>query len=841
MRKPLFFGILVFSLLIFIKGFSQSPEAFLGYKMGTKFTPHYKIVEYAKAIAQAYPDMVKVENYGETNEGRELLLVIVSASQNMKRIDDIRTNNLRLAGTLKDKPGVASGNNSNEKPTAIVWLSYNVHGNEPSSSEAAMLTLYSLVDPANTKTKDWLKNTVVIIDPCLNPDGRDRYVNWYTSMKGSNGNADPQSREHNEPWPGGRSNHYNFDLNRDWAWQTQVETQQRMVKYNQWLPQVHVDFHEQYFNNPYYFAPAAEPFHEVITPWQREFQTTIGKNNAKYFDENGWLYFTKESFDLFYPSYGDTYPLYNGSIGMTYEQGGHSRGGLAVVTNTGDTLTLIDRVQHHYTTGLSTIEVASQNADKLVNEFHKFFNDSRAGKGSVAKTYILTSNNASTINSIANLLRLNGIEYGMVSNVSNQKGTDYTNGKETSVKLKTFNIAISANQPKSVLAKVLLEPKSNLKDSLTYDITAWSLPYIYNVDAYALNTAMQLQPYKNPVVQKDIPLSNYGYLLRYNSVNSVKIIAQLLKQHIKIRYSEKSFTYNKQVYDRGTMIVLQKGNPANLQSILNEISIKNETEVEAVSTGFMDKGPDFGSADIKFLKTPKIALITGEQTSSLAAGEVWHLFDKQLDYPISLINATDISRADLSVYNVIIMPDGSYKTLADKSVTEKLKQFVTNGGNVIAMEGAAQQIAANADWGFKVKEDKDDKKDSTDYNLLKRYENRERDNAVNNIPGAIYNLQLDNSHPLAFGYSGSYYTLKQDPAVYEFLKDGWNVGVVKKDNYVTGFAGSKVKTHLKDGVVFGTVSLGSGTVTIMADNPLFRQFWEGGKLLFCNAVFLVGN
>ena len=263
----------------------QSPEQFLGYKIGTHYTPHYKIVNYVRSVALARPDRVKVEKYGETNEGRELLLAYITSPENLQRLDEIRQNNIRLAGAAKDKVAAIAAN-----APAIVWLSYNVHGNETSSSEAAMLTLYTLVNATNAKSAEWLNNTVVIIDPCINPDGRDRYVNWFNSLAGKNMNPDPQSREHMEPWPGGRTNHYNFDLNRDWAWQTQLETQQRMVKYNQWLPQVHVDFHEQSYNSPYYFAPAAQPYHEVITPWQREFQNIIGRNNAKYFDENGWLY-----------------------------------------------------------------------------------------------------------------------------------------------------------------------------------------------------------------------------------------------------------------------------------------------------------------------------------------------------------------------------------------------------------------------------------------------------------------------------------------------------------------------------------------------------------------------
>src|SRR3954470_12303725 len=339
-----------------------SPQQFLGYPVGTHFTPCYKIDEYFKAVASAKPNMVKVEKYGQTYEGRDLMLAYIGLPENLQRLEEIRKNNLRLTGMLKD--GVAPQITG---IPAILWLSYNVHGNEPSSSEAAMLTLYTLVSDSNTQTKDWLKNLIVIIDPIENPDGRDRYVNWYNSAVSTQYNADPQAREHREPWPQGRTNHYNFDLNRDWAWETQLETQERLKKYQEWMPQVHVDFHEQGYNAPYYFAPAAEPYHEVITQWQRDFQVTVGKNNAKYFDQNGWLYFTRERFDLFYPSYGDTYPLYSGAIGMTYEQGGISAG-LGIRTQDDDTLTLVDRTLHHYTTSIATIETVSKNTDSLISE-----------------------------------------------------------------------------------------------------------------------------------------------------------------------------------------------------------------------------------------------------------------------------------------------------------------------------------------------------------------------------------------------------------------------------------------------------------------------------------------
>ncbi|MGB5553513.1 MAG: M14 family zinc carboxypeptidase, partial [Flavobacteriaceae bacterium] len=294
--------LLSLALLITNISFSQaiqSPSEFLGYELGTQFTRHHQVVDYYEYLATTVPDRVKLQEYGKTNERRPLLLAYVSSAENLKNLETIRTEHLKST----------TGESAATK--AIVWMSYNVHGNESVSTEASMQTIYELL----TQKSDYLENTVVLMDPCINPDGRDRYVNWYNQFKNTPNNVDPNSKEHNEGWLSGRSNHYMFDLNRDWAWLTQVESQQRLKIFNQWLPHVHVDFHEQGVNSPYYFAPAAEPFHEVITPFQREFQKTIGKNHAKYFDAEGWLYFTRERFDLLYPSYGDTYPTFMGAIG----------------------------------------------------------------------------------------------------------------------------------------------------------------------------------------------------------------------------------------------------------------------------------------------------------------------------------------------------------------------------------------------------------------------------------------------------------------------------------------------------------------------------------------------
>lgn len=841
----------LFALLVAIAGAAgclaqvQSPEQFLGYKPGARFTPHYKIVSYVYQVAQQAPDRVKVEKYGETNEGRPLLLVYIASPDNLPRLDSIRANNLRLANMSRESV------TATEQTPAIVWLSYNVHGNEPSSSEAAMLTLYELVNPANSQAKEWLRNTVVIIDPCINPDGRERYVNWITQVSGKQPNARPIAREHSEPWPGGRTNHYNFDLNRDWAWQTQLETQQRMVKYNEWLPQVHVDFHEQGYNAPYYFAPAAEPFHDVITPWQREFQVTIGRNNARHFDQNGWLYFTKERFDLFYPSYGDTYPLYNGAIGMTYEQGGHSRGGLAVVREDGDTLTLYDRLIHHFTTGMATIEITSQNAAKVIKEFHTYYNNAVQNPTAEFKNYVFKDDGTDKLDRLKKLLLSNGIYFKYADDQS-LTGFNYFTGKTEAFKTGSDNmqhhdIVVYANQAKSNLIRVLFERVSRLNDSATYDITAWSLPFAYGIKTYGVKGPVATILGYTTGVNILAPLENpYAWVVKWDGLNSARFLSELLSYGVKVRFAEQSFKVGFDDFDKGSLIITRAANAGGgktLEELVTKAQSVAHVKIARVPSGFVDKGFDLGSDKVRFIHPPKIALLAGNDVSASAMGEIWHFFDQQIGYPVTLVNTDDFSRMNLSDFNTLILPDGFYTLFTNKDTNEQLKDWVRKGGKLIALESAVTQMS-RGDWGFKMKLVTDDKKDETrkdDYSLLHKYENRERDYLVNSIPGSIFKVELDNSHPLAFGYGDSYYTLKQDDNIYEFLNNGWNVGVIRKDNYISGFTGSKAREKLRDGTLFGVMDMGRGTVVFLADNPLFRSFWENGKLLFCNAVFLAGQ
>jgi len=833
MKKTILF-IFLFAASILQAQQLKSPDEFLGYPLGSKYTPHYKIVNYFNYVGSVAGSQMKVQRYGETNEGRPLLLAYIASPENFLKLEDIRKNNLRLAGLLNDQPADVNA-------PAIVWLSYNVHGNETSSSEVAMKMLYELLNPANEQSKEYLKHVVVIIDPCINPDGRDRYVNWQMQMVGKAANPDPNGREHFEPWPGGRSNHYNFDLNRDWAWQTQVETQQRIKMYNMWMPQVHSDYHEQGYNNPYYFAPAAEPYHEVITPFQRSFQVEIGKNNARYFDANGWLYFTKEVFDLFYPSYGDTYPIYNGSIGMTFEQAGLSRASTTVITNTGDTLTLKDRIAHHFTTSMSTIEVVSKNSGRVITAFKKFFDDAKTNGVGDYKTFVVTDVTTNRIDALKKLLDDNGIQY-TYSNGAALKGYNYFTQKEESFTTNN-SLVVSTYQSKGVLAKVLFEPKSKLADSATYDITAWALPYVYGLQSYAVKEKLAAESkVVTGAMPTVMPVNAYGYLIRYSSFEDAKLLAAILQAGIKVRFAERDFSISNKKFTRGTLIVLRKGNEDKL-AVLQQAVRNFNGAVTPIESGFMDTGFDFGSEKVHFIKKPNVAMITGKGAYSESAGEVWHLFDQQLNYPITLINADDIKNVNWKNIDVLIVTAGRYKFLSDKDASADLKDWVRQGGKIVAIDNAVSQMATG-EWGIKMKkaeEDKDKKDEKPSYDDLKKFAESEHDGIRSYIAGAIYKIDLDVTHPLAFGLGENYYTLKQDDNVYEFFKEGWNVGVIKKDNYVAGFVGSKIKDKIKDAMLIGEQPMGGGDIIYLADNPIFRNFWESGKLLLSNAVFLAGQ
>ena len=817
----------------------KSPDEFLGYELGSQFTYHNKAVDYFKYIAGNSP-FAKYIQYGTSYEGRPLGVCFVSTPENLAKLDEYRKNNLIKTGLLK---GDFTG-----KQIPFIWLAYNVHGNEAVGMEASMKTLYTLVTGSYKDVSEYLKECIVIIDPCQNPDGHDLYTNRYRNSMNFITNTDRNSWEHNQGWPGARSNHYMFDLNRDWTWQTQTETQQRLLLYNQYMPQVHADFHEMGPESTFFFAPGANPWNEIITPWQHEFHKLMGNGNATLFDEKFRLYFTKESFDLFYPGFGDTWPLFNGAMGFTYEQGGGGASGIALKLESGDTLTLKERIDGHFTASMATLKVSYNNRQKLVSEFNKYFSDSEQNPTFPYKSVIVKgSNEKSNINSLLELLKRNQIRYSLSGNVGKKyKGFDYSANKDGEVTIEKGDILISAYQPQSHFMQALFEPDSKVSDSLSYDLTAWSLPYVYNLKSFAVPE--RISPSTDTVasvkINNESPKEKpYAYVVNFQGFDELKFVAAIYRKNIKLRYSFKPFTLNGKDYNRGS-IILARGDNKHFEGDFDQTVIKtaNDCQVTIVSslTGLVDNGKDFGSNYSPVMKKRSVAIFCGENTSSGSVGELWYFFDRELNYPVTLINTDDVKSIDLKDYEIIILTSGTYPNLRDTIV-----DFVKRGGRVIAIENSISLFAGEKTTSLakaietRTAEQKlaEKKVKSDDSTLLKKYDLsvERRYSLTDRSAGSIYKVKLDDTNPYCYGMGKEWFLMKRT-AGYPFLTTGNNIGYILEKEPVAGFAGFKYKDKIKNTLVIGSENIGSGEVIYISDDPYFRAFWKSGRVLLGNTV-----
>ncbi|MEY3437756.1 MAG: hypothetical protein RL265_341, partial [Bacteroidota bacterium] len=571
------------------------------------------------------------------------------------------------------------------------------------------------------------------------------------------------------------------------------------------------------------------------------------RNNAKYFDKNGWFYFTREIFDLLYPSYGDTYPTYNGAVGMTYEQGGSGRGGLGVLNNDGDTLTLTDRVQHHHIAGISTVEYATQQATKLIAEFQQF----STSKNYTYKSFVV-GGNADHLAALRKLLDAHKIDYSFgnggtdysFGNGGTVKGFDYRKNAKGSMKTSENHLVISTNQVKGTLVNVLFEPKTKLVDSLTYDITAWSLPYAYGLDAIASETLVEGNAEKVSAVKNTILPGAYAYLADWNSMKDAQFLTALLQKGIRVRFAENAFVQQGKTYERGTLIVTRGDNTSNYDSELVNLANAMQIPITATATGLVESGSDFGASSVKLIKKQRIALLGGSATSSLNTGEIWHFFEKQLNYPITMVDLNDFSLSSLQNFDVLIVPEGWYSHFSEVETLDELKKWISAGVKLIAIGEAVSHFTSENGFGLKVKDEKVKDAETVDRHEHAhiKYSQQEREEIKNTITGAIFKCKIEASHPLAFGYSDTYFTLKLSANAYEWLEKGSNVVYLPENpELIAGFAGNEALKKQPKTLVFGQENMGNGAVIYMVDNPLFRGFWENGKLFFVNALFLTNN
>ncbi len=829
----------VFTIPVLKSQTIKTPADFLGYELGTQFTYHHKAVEYFKYIADI-SSIAEYREYGTTYEGRPLGVCILSSEENLAHLEEYRKNNLIKTGLAK---GEFTG-----KQVPFIWLAYNVHGNEATGMEAAMKTLYTLASGSDPEVDQYLKSCIIVIDPCQNPDGHELYTFRYLRSQNLLANPDPNAWEHNQEWPGARSNHYLFDLNRDWTWQTQIENRQRLKFYSSFMPQVHADFHEMGSESTFFFAPGAEPWHTVLTPWQHEFHKMMGKGNAEMFDKKFRLYFTKENFDLFYPSYGDTWPLFNGAMGFTFEQSGGGVAGRALALETGDTLTLAERIDGHFTASIATLKVAFENREKLVSEFNKFFEQSANNPDFKYKSVIIkASNEKSNMSGLLSLLDLNQIRYSFAGDKGKKyKGFDYLENKDGEVTVEKGDILVSAYQPQSHFMQVLFEPDSKTVDSLTYDLTAWALPYIYNLRAFAVTdriAADTASTVKKKIINETPKDSPYGYIVDFNGFDELKFVASLYRKEIKIRYSLKPFQLNGTTFNRGSVIIARGDNrnfKGNLDKSITDAANDCQVKLIPAATGLVESGKDFGSGYSPLMKKRSIAVMIGEDTPSGSAGELWYFFERELNYPVTMINTQDAGKADLSKYDIVVLPSGSYKKLKDTIV-----DFVRRGGKVIAFENSISVFSGEKSTALakaveikKAEEKAAEKKvKSDDSTLLKKYEYTidRRYSLADKSTGSISRVKLDDTHPYAFGMGKEWFIIKRTTG-YPYLSSGNNIGYVTDKEPVAGFSGHKFREKIKNTLVIGSENIGKGEVVYVTDDPYFRAFWKSGRVLLGNMM-----
>jgi hypothetical protein len=820
-----------------------SPIEYLGYELGDEFTFHYQVMDYFKVLDEE-SDRLSFHKYGTTYEGRDLYYAVISSGNNMENIESIREANVALANNPESTT-------TDDKPV-VVWMSYNVHGNEASSSEAAMQTAYRLVAATDAETQNWLENSVVVIDPMMNPDGRDRYVYWYKSSQANVLNTDANDLEHDEIWPGGRTNHYWFDLNRDWVWLVHPESEGRIMAYQQWMPQVHMDFHEQGFNNNYFLMPGTTPRNKELPDDYEEWADAFGRGAVAEFDEAGVNYATREAFDFFYPGYGSSYPSVMGGIGMLAEQGGHSRGGRAVETDDGYILTLRQRVFDHYTNSVSIVKTASDNREGLLEYFQNSVSQSTQ-RGNTA-AYILPNNENDYTYQVINMLRKHSVQVERATEDFNQRNSfSYWDGSSSTQSFEAGDFIIKTDQPKHLFINTLFRNQMQIEDSVMYDMATWSIPLAYNLDAawttngLGVSTEAVTEDLIYPAAIENAG-AQYAYVIDWKQRHAPKALAKLWDMGYNVRSAGRSFTYNDNTYTEGSLIVLVGRNyekRARMQSDMRQLAEGVNVVIEGFDTGRMDAGMDLASGDSQPVEKPKVALMIDSPFSSYTAGQLWFLFDQWTEFGIDRIRSGSINGIDLAEYDVLLLPGswGGLGGVMSDSQIEGLKAWVRDGGVLIGTEGSGAWLTENQSGFTNVQLFEEEEEDSTDVdeNAYTKYSNREDVFGLERIPGSAFKAVIDNTNPLAFGLPETLYSLK-------FGDDGivpnnslQTVGYYVKEGEVmaSGYASAENKEKAR-GMAFAAVqNMGSGKVVFLLDNTQYRMFWVGPSRMVQNAVMLM--
>jgi hypothetical protein len=811
-----------------------SPEDVLGYSLGKRFTDYAGVRAYSLALADASP-LATFRPYGVTPEHRELFQVVLATPEHRGRLDAILAANAEL--TRPETSASRAAEIARDNP-AVVYFSYGVHGNESSSSEAALWTMWDLARGAPS-VAGVLDSLIVVVDPVTNPDGRDRYVQWFRTAVGTEPDPDPQAREHHEPWPGGRFNHYLFDLNRDWSWMTQPETRARLATWDVWNPVVHVDFHEMGYNSGYFFFPAADPINPIYPDYVLEWGARFGQANAAAFDAEGWEYFTGDNYDLFYPGYGDSWPSLVGAIGMTYEQGGGGAAGLAIRTSAGDTLTLRDRALHHWTTGAATLRTTAAGKSRLILDYAAAQRATGAGEPDVL---LVPGPDTTRLASLVQHLLKQGIEVERANRPFRTGAQPYP-GMSGRRDFPEGTYRVRARQPRGRLATTLLQPRTTLTAEFSYDISAWSLPYAYGVEAHATQSSPSAEWSRarpTAVDEREVastrpaPAPGYGYLVPPGAVNAARVAAYL-REGGRARVLSRPATFGGREWPAGTWF-LPAGRDGGVRDRATAAGLG--TVAVPVPSGLAQSGPDLGSRQVHGIDLPRLAVLTGEGVSPTSYGAHWYFLEQIAGLGFTALPAPDVGGADLSRYDVLVIPGASGRAL-DDGARERLQNWVRGGGRLVAMAGGAELAAEIFEVGLRDAE-------AADTTFLLGRRERETLEWEEEVPGAILPVRIDPAHPLVWGAATApdgerMFVLHQGDLAFEPAEGIETVAYFPDDLTATsGVISAANLDSLERSAWLVTRRFGSGSVVLFADDPLFRLFWKTGHDLYMNALLLGG-
>jgi Zinc carboxypeptidase len=807
------------------------PKDIIFHEVGEWHVTHDRLVNYMKAVAAAAPDRIKLETMGFTYESRPQLLLIITSPKNQQRLEEIRQQHVMLTDPTK-----SASLNIDEMPI-VVCIGHSIHGNEPSGANAALVSAYYLAAAQGRQIDELLDNVVILFDPSFNPDGLQRFSTWANQHKSKNLVSDPNSREFNEVWPGGRFNHYWFDLNRDWLPAVHVESQNRLAWFHKWKPNILTDHHEQGSNATFFFQPGVPSRVNPLTPDKnQELTGKLAKFHAAFLDRIGSLYFTKENYDDFYYGKGSTYPDINGTIGILFEQAS-SRGHLQQTAN--GLLSFPFTIRNQFTTTLSTLEGAKALRKEFLQWQRDFYKNSmNEANASAVKGYIFGDNNdpAKTM-TFVDMLRRHQIDVYAVNKNITADGYEYR--KETS-------FIVPTNQNQFKLIRAIFDKTLEYRDSLFYDITAWTMPLAFGLSYAELkmpqyNADMPGAKVQGPAVTASpgFAKSNIGYLLEWSNFYAPAVLYELQNAGIAAKVATSPFEMEQngavKKFNYGTIMIpvaMQTKSSGELyESLQKIIAGKSAITLLPVTSANVTSGSDLGSSKFIPVTKPAIAMLVGAGVNATDAGEAWYLLDQRMNIPATHLEIPVFNRIELNRYNTIIMVGGTYGDLNK----DKLKAWVQGGGTLILTEEAITWASQNGVNDVKFKR----AKSPVDSIQRLTYADREQIDGAQQVYGAIFGAEIDPSHPLAYGYNQKTVSLfKANRVFMEKSKNPYATPFYYGNNPLqSGWVSRENKEAIKNSAAVIVNTVGNGRVINIADNPNFRAFWLGGTKLFMNAIF----